>query len=220
MICPSPRRSPAGGRAFSHGLSKRLYRPLVKSIPGGDVLRVADAPVTPAGRATVAGRSRSGTSRRLPGGLDEKVARIVAGVAGTALAAAVTFAQAPAPQQPPAGRQGAPGAQAPAACRTGAGSRRDRAAGAAAAAAAIRPAAAQPMSFFVTSVGKGDGGESRRTGWRGCPLRGTCKGVRGAAGDRPHVARLSERDRRQRTTGRQRTRPHRHRSLAQRDAGC
>jgi hypothetical protein len=80
-------------------------------------------------------------------------ARIVAGVAGTALAAAVTFAQAPAPQQPPAGRQGAAGAQAPppagqAPAQGGQG--RGRGGGG-------QAGAAQPMSFFVTSAGKGDG---------------------------------------------------------------
>ena len=80
----------------------------------------------------------------------------LAGVIGTALAAAVTFAQAP--QQPPAGREGAPaapgaqtpagGAEAPAqpAGRGGRGGRGGQATG------------PQPMSFFVTSVGKGDGG--------------------------------------------------------------
>ena len=82
----------------------------------------------------------------------------LAGVIGTALAAVVTFAQAP--QQPPAGREGAPaapdaqtparGAEAPAqpAGRGGRGGRGGQATG------------PQPMSFFVTSVGKGDGGIS------------------------------------------------------------
>ena len=86
-----------------------------------------------------------------------KFARIVAGVAGTALAAAVTFAQAPAPQQPPAGRQGAPGAQAPAPAGQApapAGQGRGRGGGR----GGDQAGAAQPMSFFVTSVGKGDGG--------------------------------------------------------------
>ena len=78
------------------------------------------------------------------------MARIVAGVAGTALAAAVTFAQAQAPQQPPAGRQGAPGAQAPAPAPAGQGGKGRGARGGG--------QAAQPMSFFITSVGKGDGG--------------------------------------------------------------
>ena len=75
-------------------------------------------------------------------------ARIVAGVVGTALAAAVTFAQAQAPQQPPAGRQGAPGAQAPAPAGQAGQGRGGRGGG----------QAAQPMSFFITSVGKGDVG--------------------------------------------------------------
>ena len=75
-------------------------------------------------------------------------ARIVAGVVATAQAAAVTFAQAQAPQQPPAGRQGAPGAQAPAPAGQAGQGRGGRGGG----------QAAQPMSFFITSVGKGDGG--------------------------------------------------------------
>ena len=73
--------------------------------------------------------------------------RVLAGVAGTALAAAVTFAQAPAPQQPPAGggQGAAPQGQAPAGeQQPGRGGR--------------GPAApAQPMTFFITSVGKGNG---------------------------------------------------------------
>lgn len=89
-------------------------------------------------------------------------ARIVAGLVGTALAAAVAFAQAPAAPQPPAGRQGAAtqGAQAPAQgaqpaagnqpAQGGRGQRGGRGAQA--------TSAAQPMSFFVTSVGKGNGG--------------------------------------------------------------
>jgi hypothetical protein len=66
---------------------------------------------------------------------------LVAGLAGTALAVAVTFAQAPA-QQPPAGGQAPAGQDAG---RGGRGGRGGQAAG------------PQPMSFFVTSVGKGDG---------------------------------------------------------------
>lgn len=79
--------------------------------------------------------------------------RILIGIVGTALTAAVVFAQAPA-QQPPAGREGgaqqapAQGGQPPAG--RGRGDGRGGAAGGA--------AATQPMSFFVTSVGKGDGG--------------------------------------------------------------
>lgn len=81
---------------------------------------------------------------------------ILTGVAGTALAATVMFAQAP--QQPAAGDQGAPatqdaqtpgrgGAETPAQ-PTGRGGRGGRGGA----------AGPQPMSFFVTSVGKGDGG--------------------------------------------------------------
>ena len=87
------------------------------------------------------------------------VGRIVAGVAGTLLAAVVAFAQAPTPQQPPAGRQGAAGAQAPApagqapAGQAPAGQGRGRGGGR----GGDGQAATQPMSFFVTSVGKGDG---------------------------------------------------------------
>jgi hypothetical protein len=89
-------------------------------------------------------------------------ARIVAGVIGTALAAAVAFAQqgapvagagtpaaqAPATQQPPAGRRGAaqPDQQG---AQGGRGGRGGRGGGG---------AAATQMGFFVTSVGKGDGG--------------------------------------------------------------
>jgi hypothetical protein len=90
------------------------------------------------------------------------VGRIVAGVIGTALAAAVAFAQA---QQPaPAGRTGAPAAQTPAGQQPagrqggqpaqqdqggGRGGRGGRGGGGG--------GAATQMGFFVTSVGKGDG---------------------------------------------------------------
>ena len=87
------------------------------------------------------------------------ITRIVAGVAGIALAAAVAFAQAPAPapaapqgtgaQAPPAG-----GAQPAAPAQGGRGARGGRAGRG----GGEGQAATQPMSFFVTSVGKGDGG--------------------------------------------------------------
>ena len=73
---------------------------------------------------------------------------LVAGLAGTALAVAVALAQAPAPQQPQGdqGRQGRDGGQG----RQG----RDGGQGRGGRGGAAGP---QPMSFFITSVGKGDG---------------------------------------------------------------
>jgi len=84
--------------------------------------------------------------------------RIVAGVIGTALAAVVAVAQTPAPaaQQPAARGQAAPaaGAQPPAQpAQDGRGGRAGRGGRGGEGAAAT-----QPMSFFITSVGKGDGG--------------------------------------------------------------
>ena len=77
---------------------------------------------------------------------------LVAGVigtalAGTVLAVAVAFAQAPAQQPPAGGRDGARGGQAPAGQDGGQGRGRGGRGG----------AAAPQMGFFVTSIGKGDG---------------------------------------------------------------
>src|SRR6188472_2015514 len=89
------------------------------------------------------------------------VTRIVAGLAGMAFAAAVAFAQAPAPApQPPAGQAGAPapGGQAPA--RGAQPAQQDQGGGrgrGGRGGGGAQAAATQPMSFFVTSVGKGDG---------------------------------------------------------------
>jgi hypothetical protein len=75
----------------------------------------------------------------------------MAGLIGTVLAVAVALAQAPAPEQQPQGGQGRQGAQGGGQGRQGAqgGQGRGGRGGAA--------AGPQPMSFFVTSVGKGDG---------------------------------------------------------------
>jgi hypothetical protein len=85
------------------------------------------------------------------------MSRIVAGVTGMALATAVALVQAQAPQgQAPA--PGAPGAQAPAQPGRGAGRGQDGAGRGQGGAGRGRGAAQQPMTFFVTSIGKGDGG--------------------------------------------------------------
>ena len=119
------------------------------------------------------------------------IAHIVAGVAGTALAAAVTFAQA---QQPPAtGRQGAPAAQAPAAQQPPAGrqgAQQDQGAGRGRAGrGGGGGAAATQMGFFVTSVGKGDG--ANLGGLAGadahCAALAKASGAAGAAGRTWHA---------------------------------
>jgi hypothetical protein len=80
--------------------------------------------------------------------------RILAGLAGTTLATVMAFGQAP--QQQPAGREGAAapaGAQQPARGGEAAPQQPQGRGG-----RGGQPAGPPPMSFFVTSVGKGDGG--------------------------------------------------------------
>jgi len=79
--------------------------------------------------------------------------RILIGIAGTALTAAVVFAQAPAPQ-PQGGRDGGAVAPAQDGQQPAGRGRGDGRGGGGRGAAPAAP----PMTFFITSVGKGDGG--------------------------------------------------------------
>jgi len=78
---------------------------------------------------------------------------LVAGLAGTVLAVAVTFAQAPAQDGARQGDQGGQGAQAPARGGQGGGQQGGRGRG-----RGGDGGGQTGTSFFVTSVGKGDGG--------------------------------------------------------------
>jgi len=90
------------------------------------------------------------------------VGRIVAGVAGTVLAAVVTFAEAQQQAPQPPGRGNAPAAQTPNGQQPAGGRRgaqpQDQGGGRGGARGGRGGGAATQMGFFVTSVGKGDGG--------------------------------------------------------------
>ena len=182
-ISHAPAWSTSPAIVKSSHIRRGLYRHprCTNPIPGGDVIARTPARPVDAGRPCYrCRRSRSG--RR------GDVARRVRWEAGhaslpassaTALAAAVTFAQAPAPaaDRRTTGSAGRPGAGA---CRTGDRHRRARRPRRTRWRRARRRSGRGGAAHVVLRHQRRQGGrrQSGRTGWCGCPLRGAGQGVR------------------------------------------